>query len=165
MVNLIVCCLLILCGAFILLICIFRSDTFRSFIPYITSSAKKPVEKLLTLHRILIILFFFGYLAVAVLFIIKYSIINNLFVSIIFFFGAIFVNLSIMIYTKLLNELQITLRGLMPICAWCKKILDNKSKNQSDWKSLDAFIKQKTHLEFTHTICPDCYKKKYGDNA
>ena len=164
MLNLILCSLLILSGAFLLFFCFFLSGKYKTFIPYITSDAKDITTKQLAFLRILIVLFFFGYITVAILIIINFSIINNIFVAVIFFFGAIFVYLSILIYTKLLNELQNTLRGLMPICAWCKKILNKESKIKSDWQPIDKFIKQKTHLEFTHTICPECYKKKYNDN-
>ena len=49
-----------------------------------------------------------------------------------------------------------TLRGLLHICAWCgRKIQDE----QGDWVVLESYIKDHSHAEFTHGICPECYAK------
>lgn len=45
-----------------------------------------------------------------------------------------------------------TLRGLLPICASCKKIRDDHGY----WKQLELYIGEHTEAEFTHGICPDC---------
>lgn len=50
-----------------------------------------------------------------------------------------------------------TLRGLLPICASCKKIRDDKGY----WNSLETYIHQHTEAEFTHGICPECMRKLY----
>ena len=50
-----------------------------------------------------------------------------------------------------------TLRGLLPICSYCKKIKDDEGY----WNQLEAFIKNNSDAEFTHSICPDCFKKHY----
>ena len=52
-----------------------------------------------------------------------------------------------------------TLRGLLPICASCKKIRDDKGY----WNQLEAYILDNSDAEITHGICPDCMKKLYGD--
>jgi PAS domain S-box-containing protein len=46
------------------------------------------------------------------------------------------------------------LRGLLPICAECKKIRDDKGV----WHDLETFIEENSQAEFTHTLCPDCMK-------
>jgi hypothetical protein len=51
-----------------------------------------------------------------------------------------------------------TLSGLIPICASCKKIRDDKGY----WNQLEAFIQEHSEAEFSHGICPDCMKKLYG---
>jgi hypothetical protein len=51
-----------------------------------------------------------------------------------------------------------TLSGLIPICASCKKIRDDKGY----WNQLEAYIQQHSEAEFSHGICPDCMKKLYG---
>ena len=50
-----------------------------------------------------------------------------------------------------------TLRGLIPICAGCKKIRDDKGY----WEQLDAYVKSGCGADFTHSICPDCRAKLY----
>jgi PAS domain-containing protein len=48
-----------------------------------------------------------------------------------------------------------TLSGLVPICAWCKKIRDD----QGFWKQVEVFIQSHSDAVFTHGVCPDCMKK------
>ncbi|RJR15269.1 MAG: PAS domain S-box protein [Nitrospiraceae bacterium] len=49
-----------------------------------------------------------------------------------------------------------TLTGLIPICAWCKKIRDD----QGYWKKVETYIREHSDASFTHGICPDCLKKE-----
>jgi len=64
---------------------------------------------------------------------------------------------------KLIKELQValqnikTLQGLIPICASCKKIRDDKGY----WNQIEAYISEHSSAEFSHGICPDCAKKIY----
>jgi streptogramin lyase len=44
------------------------------------------------------------------------------------------------------------LSGLLPICAWCKKVRDD----QGYWNQIETFIRDRTDAEFSHGICPDC---------
>jgi DNA-binding response OmpR family regulator len=66
---------------------------------------------------------------------------------------------------RLLVELQAalakvkTLTGLLPICASCKKIRDDKSY----WRQVDGYIAAHTEAPATHGICPDCLKKLYPE--
>jgi AmiR/NasT family two-component response regulator len=49
-----------------------------------------------------------------------------------------------------------TLKGLVPICAWCgKKIQDE----DGTWVQLETYIAERSEAEFTHGICPDCLEK------
>jgi hypothetical protein len=47
------------------------------------------------------------------------------------------------------------LRGLLPICATCKKIRDD----QGYWSQVELYISQHSDAEFTHGICPECMAK------
>ncbi len=47
------------------------------------------------------------------------------------------------------------LTGLLPICAWCKKLRDDSGY----WKSVEEYISTHTGAEFSHSICPKCYEK------
>ena len=48
-----------------------------------------------------------------------------------------------------------TLRGLLPICIYCKKIRDDKQY----WQQVESYVTTHTEAMFSHGICPDCYKK------
>ncbi len=50
------------------------------------------------------------------------------------------------------------LSGLLPICASCKKIRDDKGY----WNELDAYIRDHSEAEFSHSICPECRTELYG---
>ena len=52
-----------------------------------------------------------------------------------------------------------TLRGLIPICASCKKIRDD----QGYWTQLETYLKQHSDVEFSHSLCLDCMRKLYPD--
>jgi len=54
-----------------------------------------------------------------------------------------------------LNEIN-TLRGIIPICSYCKKIRDDKGY----WNQLEAYLHSHSDAEFSHGACPDCYKKE-----
>jgi ligand-binding sensor domain-containing protein len=51
------------------------------------------------------------------------------------------------------------LGGLIPICANCKKIRDDKGY----WDHLEKYIQTHSEASFTHGICPDCAKKLYPE--
>jgi len=66
---------------------------------------------------------------------------------------------------KLIAELQEALSsvrllsGLLPICASCKKIRDDKGY----WNQIEAYIREHTSAEFSHSICPECARKLYPE--
>jgi PAS domain S-box-containing protein len=68
---------------------------------------------------------------------------------------------------KLIDELTMalasirTLRGLLPICASCKKIRDDRGY----WQKVESYISQHSEAEFTHGICPDCLTRLYPEYA
>lgn len=45
------------------------------------------------------------------------------------------------------------LAGLLPICAYCKRIRDE----DDSWLDLDHYVSQRTDASFSHGICPSCY--------
>lgn len=52
-----------------------------------------------------------------------------------------------------------TLRGLLPICASCKKIRDDGGH----WKEMEVYISERTEADFSHGICKECLEKLYPD--
>jgi PAS domain S-box-containing protein len=52
-----------------------------------------------------------------------------------------------------------TLSGLLPICASCKKIRDDRGY----WNQIEAYIRDHSEAEFSHSICPECVNELYPD--
>jgi len=48
-----------------------------------------------------------------------------------------------------------TLKGLLPICAWCKKVRDD----QGYWQQIEAYVRDHSEADFSHGICPSCAQK------
>jgi len=61
---------------------------------------------------------------------------------------------------RALSEVK-TLRGLIPICAWCKNIRND----QGSWEQLEKYLRQHTQAEFSHGICPACLDKRLAQEA
>ena len=68
---------------------------------------------------------------------------------------------------RLITELQAalaqvkTLRGLLPICAWCKKTRDDEGY----WKDLETYIATHSEAQFSHGICPECEQRHFACDA
>ena len=66
---------------------------------------------------------------------------------------------------KLISELQTaldeikTLKGIIPICSYCKKIRDD----QGYWNQLEGYIQEHSEAEFSHGVCKDCIREHYPD--
>lgn len=61
---------------------------------------------------------------------------------------------------KALAEVH-TLRGLLPMCAWCRKV---RNDNQY-WLTLEEYVKQHAEVDFTHGICPECRQKLFSEGG
>jgi DNA-binding response OmpR family regulator len=51
------------------------------------------------------------------------------------------------------------LQGLLPMCAWCKKIRND----QNYWQQVETYIAERSDARFTHSICPDCRERVRRD--
>ncbi len=66
---------------------------------------------------------------------------------------------------RLIGELQQalaeikTLRGIVPICASCKKIRDDEGY----WQQVEVYVRDHTEAEFSHGICPECARTLYPE--
>jgi PAS domain S-box-containing protein len=66
---------------------------------------------------------------------------------------------------RLIRELNETLAkvkslsGLLPICASCKKVRDDKGY----WNQIEAYISDHSEAEFSHGLCPACAQKLYEE--
>lgn len=54
-----------------------------------------------------------------------------------------------------LDEVR-TLRGIVPICSYCKKIRDD----QGYWSQVEKYISDRSDATFSHGICPTCFEKQ-----
>lgn len=61
---------------------------------------------------------------------------------------------------KALEEIKI-LKELLPICSSCKKI----RSDDGVWHHIETYLSKNHHLDFTHSLCPECIKKLYPDLA
>jgi CheY-like chemotaxis protein len=50
-----------------------------------------------------------------------------------------------------------TLRGLLPTCAWCRRIRNEEGK----WESIEKYVQEHTEADFSHGMCPDCLAEKF----
>lgn len=70
------------------------------------------------------------------------------------FFGLALIAFGYRRLKDVLGKLRL-LGGLLPICAHCKKIRDDKGY----WQKLEGFISDHSNAVFSHGICPDCFKR------
>ena len=52
---------------------------------------------------------------------------------------------------EVLDEIK-ALKGLIPICSWCKKI----KTEEGQWQQVEDFVQRISIADFTHGVCPDC---------
>ena len=68
-------------------------------------------------------------------------------------FNMLEVRLLYMDLRRALDEVT-TLKGLIPICAWCKRVRDDRGS----WQQLEAFLSERTQATFTHGMCAECMR-------
>jgi PleD family two-component response regulator len=58
-----------------------------------------------------------------------------------------------------LNERVRTLEGILPMCAYCRRIRDEKGA----YSNLEEYVSDRTSARFSHGVCPDCAKRHFPD--
>ena len=53
------------------------------------------------------------------------------------------------------------LQGLLPICAWCKRVRND----QNYWQQVETYVAERTDARFSHGICPECREKVRGETG
>jgi len=51
------------------------------------------------------------------------------------------------------------LRGIIPLCSFCKKIRDDKGY----WEQVDIYLQKHSEADISHSLCPECVKKHYPE--
>jgi len=59
------------------------------------------------------------------------------------------------------TELLDLREGILPICASCKKIRDE----EGTWRRLEAYIHDHTGADFSHSLCPECFRSQFPESA
>lgn len=54
-----------------------------------------------------------------------------------------------------------TLRGIIPICAYCKRV----RRDDESWQQIESYVRQHTEAEFSHGICPECLERVFGEGG
>jgi hypothetical protein len=62
-------------------------------------------------------------------------------------------------HERALNDEVQMLKGLLPICSFCKSIRNQ----EGEWEHLERYISRRSETEFSHGICPSCHKVHYAD--
>jgi hypothetical protein len=52
-----------------------------------------------------------------------------------------------------------TLQGIIKICSYCRKVHSDKGV----WQQIESFVRERTGVEFSHGICPECLAEHYPD--
>lgn len=55
----------------------------------------------------------------------------------------------------------VCLRGLIPMCSWCRRIRDD----QQYWRSVEQYFKERLDLDFSHGLCPDCLERQKSQGS
>ncbi len=73
---------------------------------------------------------------------------------------AVLVGAAVLIDRVVRQETQLrVLRGLLPICSFCKRIRDESG----DWRQLESYIAARSSAQFSHTFCAECGRRHYPD--
>ncbi|MDB5050976.1 MAG: histidine kinase [Fibrobacteres bacterium] len=85
--------------------------------------------------------------------------------------GLVMHGLTLILVVELVHRLQVKnkeamrqikiLTGMLPICANCKDIRDDRGY----WKRIEEYLSLHTEVEFSHGVCPDCMAKLYPEYA
>jgi hypothetical protein len=65
---------------------------------------------------------------------------------------------TVAVLEKALKEVK-TLKGIVPICSFCKKIRNDKGY----WDQVEVYVRERTEADFSHGICPACMHEHYPD--
>jgi hypothetical protein len=60
--------------------------------------------------------------------------------------------------TEALHQVKM-LQGLLPICAFCKRIRDDGG----EWQAVESYVSSRSEVRFSHGYCPQCVKKYFPE--
>lgn len=83
----------------------------------------------------------------------------NTIVRIVVFSSFAYLVNKVTLQKRELEKEIMTLKGILPICMFCKKIRNH----DGIWETLEVYISKRSNAEFSHGMCPECAKKNYPD--
>jgi hypothetical protein len=86
------------------------------------------------------------------------TMINGLTLLIVLNLVAVLVHRTTAQQAELSREVK-TLKGLLPICSFCKRIRGG----DNSWQGIEQYFSSNSAAQFIHSICPECMKEHYGD--
>jgi hypothetical protein len=159
-----VACIVVATGAGIMVACIFHIGEVRNVVSLTLEPDRGWLLRRVRLHKALMILFLLAYAVVILGLFAGFKAMNELIVAAVFFLGAAFIYIGILMQNRMAAAMLQTIRGLIPICAWCKRIRSDApgARGGPVWQSVETYFARRAPVDFTHGICPDCVKKTKG---
>jgi hypothetical protein len=142
--------------------CIFLMKGVGAAVAFTMEPDRRWLTWRIRLQWALIVAFGSGYVALLLIHLLLDWHLNEYVVGVILLLEAVFVYLAIIVQKRMAQAMARTISGLVPICAWCKKIRKDAPKGKEgppEWESVETFVSSRTQADFTHGICPECRKK------
>jgi hypothetical protein len=148
-------------GAGIMAACILHIGEVRDIVALTMEPDRGWLLKRVRLHRLLMMLFLLAYAVVILCCLTGWKAMNEAIIAAVFFLGAAFIYIGILMQNRMSTAMLQTIRGLIPICAWCKRIRSDApgERGGPPWQSVETYLARRAPVDFTHGICPDCVKK------
>lgn len=154
--------LLLLFGSAILGASALKAWRLCGVLVFVREARRQRVRSFLRGMVLLLAFFSLAYAALAVVQSFSVRHLNDHLVVLVLTSGALFAWLSLSLSTQLLREIERTLRGVIPICACCKKVRreQGSSTNPDDWQRIESYISERSSVDFSHGYCPECYESE-----
>jgi prepilin signal peptidase PulO-like enzyme (type II secretory pathway) len=150
--------LVMILAAGVMLACLIRVGEVTSILGVAREADRKLLAREIQVQRLLMGFFALGYVAVAVAIRWEIRMMDDQVTAAVFLGVAVFAYIGITIQVRMGAAMLKTISGLIPICAWCKRIRtgDSPVAGSDSWSSVETFLSRRTEADFTHGICPDC---------
>ena len=153
--------ILLLAGAILIILSFVWLLGIYELLPLLEDKYKKKIGILVKIQHIFMAMFVFGYTRTAFEISHGHSEHKEIAIGLIFFFGGLYVLNSTYLKMILVKATASVIRGLIPICAKCKKIRsgEDSESHEAKWQAIEIYLGGTKGLKFSHGLCPDCIKE------
>ena len=157
----IICSLVVAAGAGIMVACVYRVGEVRGTLALTLEPNRGWLLRRIRIHRTLMGLFLAAYVAVIAGCLFDVKFVSESVMAILLFLSAAFIYLGISIQNRMSHAMLQTIGGLIPMCAWCKRVRTEGGEQRvgPDWETVETYLARRVPVDFTHDICPDCQQK------